>query len=102
MPPHEDHKHTLSEMDALLQEMSHLNAGHVPDHIDPKLGPSLVPNFISNAFAKKDAAWEALSHEQQANEVQQSLCEIAFFCKHGLSMWPPSVLLELKTMILKS
>ena len=76
MSPHENHNHSLREMDALLQEMSHLNAGHTPDQLPPGLGPNMITNLWNKATGKnKD--WDATPLSDKRSIAQQSLCELA-------------------------
>ncbi len=65
-------------MDALLQEMSHLNAGHTPDHIPEGLGLSVTG--LWNAATGKNKDWNVTSLTDKRNMAQQSLCELAVEC----------------------
>jgi len=75
MSPHENHNHSLREMDALLQEMSHLNAGHTSDHMPEGLGISATG--LWNAVTGKNKDWNATSLTDKRSTAQQSLCELA-------------------------
>jgi hypothetical protein len=80
MPPHDNHNHSLREMDTLLNEMSQLNAGHAPDRMPEELGITMptwqgTKNFLSNTDKKQ--GWTTGDLAGKRLILQQVMCELA-------------------------
>ena len=98
MPPHGNQNHTLREMDTLLQEMRHLNAGHAPGRLE--FGWSSITTAKDALVG--DSEWDALT---KANAVEgekkhkaiifNTLCDIAGKV-HG---WPKESVTALKASL---
>ena len=94
MSPHENHNHSLREMDALLQEMSHLNAGHAPDQLPPGLGPNMLTNLYNKARGIQ-TDWEKLTPQDKSAKLQQVYFDIAI----ALGGWPNTSLDKMHKLI---
>ena len=98
MPPHDNHNHSLREMDTLLQEMSHLNAGHAPDGMPAGLGmfagikDSIMGDKEWDAITKADAVQGEQTHKAI---LFNTLCELAT----KVNGWPPVAVTALKSSL---
>lgn len=98
MPPHGNHNHSLREMDALLQEMSHLNAGHAPDGMPAGLGFMGIGDAIKKATGYNDKVWDGYDDSKKQIVLQNTMSEIAAVC----ATWHKDSLDQVKNSISSS
>ena len=98
MPSHGNQNHSLREMDTLLQEMRHLNAGHARDGMPAGLQGWGIGDAIKKATGFNDKVWDAYDDSKKQIILQNTMSEIAAVC----ATWHKDSLDEVKNSISSS